>query len=54
MFRSIGKTQIIMYLSLLMNMINIVGNYLGIFIFHAGIAGVAVPTLVSRIVEWLL
>lgn len=50
MFRSIGKTQIIMYLSLLMNMINIVGNYLGIFIFHAGVAGVAVPTLVSRIV----
>lgn len=50
MFRSIGKTRIIMYLSLLMNMINIVGNYLGIFIFHAGVAGVAVPTLVSRIV----
>lgn len=50
MFRSIGKTQMIMYLSLLMNIINIIGNYLGVFVFHAGVAGVAVPTLVSRIV----
>lgn len=50
MFRSIGKTQMIMYLSLLMNIINVVGNYLGVFVFHAGVAGVAIPTLISRIV----
>lgn len=50
LFRSIEKTKVTMYVSLLMNAINIVGNYIGVFILHAGVAGVAVPTLVSRIV----
>ncbi len=50
LFRSMGKTDVTMYVALLMNGINIVGNAIGIFVFHAGVAGVAVPTLVSRIV----
>ena len=37
-----------MYISALMNIINIVGNAIGIFVFKAGVAGVAVPTLISR------
>lgn len=50
LFRSMGKTDVTMYVVLLMNGINIVGNAIGIFVFHAGVAGVAVPTLLSRIV----
>lgn len=49
-FRSMKKTGIIMKVSFLMNTINVVGNAIGIFVFHAGVAGVAVPTLVSRAV----
>lgn len=48
LFRSMQKTNITMYISALMNIINIVGNAIGIFIFKAGVAGVAVPTLISR------
>ena len=32
-----------------MNIINVVGNYIGVFILHAGVAGVAYPSLISRI-----
>ncbi len=53
-FRSIEKSKITMYVSLLMNAINIVGNYIGVFILHAGVAGVAYPTLISRIVAALI
>lgn len=50
-FRSIGKTKITMFVSLIANLINIVGNYIGVFILHAGVAGVAWPTFTSYIVE---
>lgn len=50
-FRSIGKTKVTMYVSLAANLINIVGNYIGVFILHAGVAGVAWPTFISYIVE---
>ena len=43
-----------MYVSILMNIINVVGNYIGVFILHAGVAGVAVPTLISRIVAAII
>jgi len=50
LFRSMEKTKITMYVSLLMNVINVAGNAIGIFVFRAGVAGVAVPTLISRAV----
>ena len=50
LFRSMEKTQTTMYVSLLMNVINVAGNAIGVFLFHAGVAGVAVPTLISRAV----
>ncbi len=50
LFRSMRKTNVTMYVSLLMNVINVVGNAIGIFVLHAGVMGVAVPTLISRIV----
>lgn len=48
LFRSINRTQITMRVSMLMNVINVTGNAIGIYVLHAGVAGVAVPTLVSR------
>ena len=47
-FNAMGKTKIIMKVSLLMNVINVIGNYLGIFVFHMGVLGVAIPTLMGR------
>lgn len=49
-FRSMQKTNVTMYVSFLVNIINIVGNAIGIFVLHAGVAGVAVPTLLSRMI----
>lgn len=50
LFRSMRKTSTTMYVSLLMNSINVVGNAIGVFVLHAGVAGVAVPTLIARFV----
>ena len=50
LFRSMKKTNVTMYVSLLMNAINVVGNAIGIFVLKAGVAGVAVPTLIARAV----
>lgn len=47
--RSMGKTSITMYISVVSNVVNIVGNAIGIFILHAGVAGVAYPSLISRV-----
>lgn len=48
LFRSAGKTDITMYISLLMNTVNIIGDFIGVQLLDAGVAGVAVPTLISR------
>ena len=48
LFRSMGKTKAIMNTSIVMNIINTAGNAIGIFVLHAGVAGVAVPSLISR------
>lgn len=47
-FRSMGRTNMTMYVSLVMNVVNIVGDFVGVSVLHAGVLGVAVPTLVSR------
>lgn len=47
--RSLGDTKTTMYISIGANMINIIGNYIGVFLLHAGVAGVAYPTLLSRV-----
>lgn len=49
-FRSVGNSKVSMQVSLLMNAINVIGNAVCIFVLHMGVAGVAVPTLVSRLV----
>ena len=50
LFRVMGNSKISMWVSLLMNLINVAGNALLIFGFRMGVEGVAIPTLVSRAV----
>ena len=45
--RSLGKTRLTMEVSLAMNLVNVAGNAIGIFVLHAGAAGVAWPTTLS-------
>jgi len=45
--RAMGKTSVTMRVSMAMNVVNIVGNAIGIFVLHAGAAGVAWPTTIS-------
>ena len=47
-YRSMGKTRVTMYIALIANGINVAGNALGVFVFHAGVAGVAWPSLAAR------
>lgn len=47
-FRAMSRTNVTMYVSLMMNTINIVGDFIGVKLLHAGVMGVAVPTLIAR------
>ena len=49
LYRSFGKTSTTMYLSIASNVINVVGNCIGVFALHTGVPGVAVPSLIARI-----
>ncbi len=49
LFRSMGKTKVLMEISIVMNAINVIGNAIGVFVLRAGVAGVAYPSLISRI-----
>lgn len=49
--RSIGKTNVTMYISIAANVINVAGNCIGVFLLHMGAAGVAYPSLLSRILS---
>ena len=49
MFRSFGDTKTAMYISAISNIINIVGNLLGVFVFKAGVVGVAYPSFIARV-----
>lgn len=57
-YRSLGKTEITMYLSVVSNMINVIGNLIGVFVLQTGVAGVAYPSLIARtfsavVITWL-
>lgn len=49
-FRSMNNAKVTMWISLLINAINITGNAICIFGLKWGVAGAAIPTTVSRFV----
>lgn len=49
-FRSMGNSKVSMQVSILMNIINVVGNAICVLGLKMGVAGVAIPTLISRVV----
>ena len=49
-FRAKGETRISMFAALFMNVLNIAGNAVCIFGLHMGVVGVALPTLLARVV----
>ena len=58
LYRTMGRTSITMKVSLAANIINVIGNAVGIFVLRAGAAGVAWPTTISwyvaaAVMTWL-
>lgn len=53
-FRTMGNSKITMQVSLIMNAINVIGNAVLIYGFHFKAEGVAIPTLLSRVVAAVL
>lgn len=49
--RCIGKTNVTMYISVVTNIVNVLGNCVGVFVLHLGAAGVAYPSLISRVIS---
>lgn len=49
--RSIGKTNVTMNISIVSNIINVIGNCVGVFVLHMGAVGVAYPSLISRMLS---
>ena len=49
-FRSMGKSRITMIVSIIMNVINVSGNSILIYIFDMGTAGAGIASLLSRMV----
>lgn len=48
-FRSNGNSSLSMKIMICMNILNVLGDALFVFIFHTGVEGLAVPTLISRV-----
>lgn len=53
-FRTMGNSRITMLVSVIMNIINVLGNAILIYGFKMGTEGVAIPTLISRIAAALI
>lgn len=53
LFRAMGKANVTFVISVVGNVINVVGNAICIFGLHMGVAGVAIPSLISRAVMGL-
>ena len=47
LYRSMAKTKVT--ISFAANIINVVGNIIGVYVLKAGVAGVAYPSLISRV-----
>lgn len=54
LFRSMGNSKVSMYVSMMMNLINVTGNAICIFGLGMGVEGVGIPTLLSRAIAALV
>ena len=50
MFRSMNETKIPLYTVIVLNITNIIGNYMAVYVLHAGVYGVALATVLARVV----
>ena len=48
LFRSMSNSRVSMKISMLINLINVVGNAVLIYVFHMGVAGAGIASLLSR------
>ena len=48
LFRAMGNSRVTMRVSLGMNIMNVIGNAIGVFVLEAGVAGVAISSLLAR------
>lgn len=53
-FRTMNNSKLPMQIMLVMNIVNVIGNALCVFILKMGVEGIAIPTLVSRVGSALL
>lgn len=54
LFRSMGNSSITFVVSCIMNAINVLGNAFCVYILKMGVAGVALPTLISRAIGGII
>lgn len=54
MLRTLGQPRFPMYISLLSNMLNVLFSAFAVFVLHAGVAGVAFGTILSRLIGCIL
>jgi putative MATE family efflux protein len=54
LYRSMGNSRISMYTSIFMNIVNVSGNAICVYGLHMGVAGVAIPSLISRFLAAIL
>lgn len=54
LFRSMGNSKISMFTSVLMNGINVIGNAIFIFGFNMTVSGVALASLISRVIASII
>lgn len=50
LFRAMGNSKVSMYTGLMMNILNIGGNAFMVYVMHMGAAGVAIASMVARII----
>ncbi len=54
LFRVMNRTKVTMYISLISNIVNVIGNALLIYLFKMGVAGAACATLFARFIAMII
>lgn len=54
LFRAMGKSNVTFVVSVIGNVVNVIGNAICIFGLRMGVAGVAIPTVLSRVIMGII